>query len=533
MLSAIKTGKKKKKSVKTSKTAGADDVHAGVGAAASFDHGTSATVDIVSQNPKPSLKPPPPAAAATINDSTIAVTTTSSSIMTNNKNNDKNLSVAEQLRRALSNGGAIPPPSVPRTTSSSSTTKARQASSTLTSSELESDSNVVVLPQTNFLPVEYRKSTQNKLEHEMTVTELAARERAGANSNTGMSWDEEMARNVIRTNKKRKMKMSKHYQDGDSDEEVERMKRHLPGGGYYDQQQDGDNGGRHGEAEYSAAKLSTKSSRREQEQKQREVQRQQRRQIDQYRKEQSVTTKCYWWVSSSHFAKHRLVAFGQHTALMMAPLSSSLVEGNHFYISTIKHSPSMVECSDYTQVQDEIQLFRQSLENVYARQGKGIVMIETVLPSKSSGGFWQTKLDVVPVPFGALQDAPLYFKSSMTEQAEEWGTHNKILTVSNPSRSLRSVIPSGFPYFACDWGNLASSRDVTGYAQIIESSSFRSDFGLDTLASMMELDPVRFKNKQQNMSSKSVEEKERHLLEEFLPKWKPFDWTERLDDANE
>jgi hypothetical protein len=69
-------------------------------------------------------------------------------------------------------------------------------------------------------------------------------------------------------------------------------------------------------------------------------------------------------------------------------------------------------------------------------------MCEIVLPNE---GFWQPKLYVIhSVPFDALSDAPIYFKSIMVEQTEEWGTHHKIwsTTLVQP---LTSVIPMNFP----------------------------------------------------------------------------------------
>jgi hypothetical protein len=103
------------------------------------------------------------------------------------------------------------------------------------------------------------------------------------------------------------------------------------------------------------------------------------------------------------------------------------------------------------------------------------------------------------------------------------GTHNKVLA-TNPQKTLRNVIPKKFPYFCVDWGNIATSTN-TGYAQIIESEDFRHDFGLDTLAGMMELDPVRYHRKK-----KFSYEEERKSIADFLAKWKQFDWTLQLDD---
>lgn len=505
MLSGIKTGKKKKKSSSISERRNDD----------------------VASSPMSFAKKAPPAAAA----AAVGVAKASPPITSASSDN---LSVAEQLKQALATGKPLGGFVTKHTSSSSSplssTLSRLEASGRITVDHAQAavantndlSSGVMVLPQKSHLPTQY---DAHKREVDMSVTELAARERAGALGgggtayNNDMSWDEAMARSVVRTGKKRKMKLKsmQQHRDGDSDEEVERAKRHLPG---YEEDDIGDDD--------KPRSLSAKLQRREEQQREKEAQRTRRRQIDQFQKQDAMVSKFAWWVQSSNFAKHRLIAFGQHVSLIMAPLQSSLVPGHHFYLVPIKHSPSLVDGGGgEAGIWEEVNLFRQALENVYARDRKGIVMCETVLPSNnnSNTGFWQTKLEVVPVPFAVLQDAPLYFKSAMMEQAEEWGAHNKVLPTS-AQKPLQAVIPSGFPYFAVNWGNLATSRNANGYAQIIESSSFRHDFGLDTLAAMMEMDPVRFHRKRT-----FPKDMERQLMEVFLEKWKPFDWTEKLAEA--
>mmetsp|Transcript_19448 Transcript_19448/g.40042 ORF Transcript_19448/g.40042 Transcript_19448/m.40042 type:complete len:456 (+) Transcript_19448:498-1865(+) len=339
-------------------------------------------------------------------------------------------------------------------------------------------------------------SYSKKREEDMTVAELAAKERVtGGNS---MSWNEHMTRDILRVGKKRKMKPRTAAAVGDSDEEVERLKRHLPD---YHQNDNSD------------------SAKKSEKQIEKEDQRNRRRQIDRYRKQEKITSMCSWWINSSSFAKDRLLAFGKHVSLMMAPPNLSLVAGHQFYLVPLKHAPSIVDCDDHG-VREEMRLFRNSLENMYARERKGIIFCETVLPSKS---FWQTRVEVTPVPFAQLQDAPIYFKSAMVEQAEEFGTHTKLFETSI-QKQLRSVVPKKFPYFYIDWGNISSSNN-TGYAQIIESSGFPRDFGLDTLAGMMEADPVRF-----HLKAKFERGFEAKLVADFAVKWKPFDWTQRIHD---
>ncbi|KAL3944400.1 MAG: hypothetical protein SGBAC_001524 [Bacillariaceae sp.] len=324
-------------------------------------------------------------------------------------------------------------------------------------------------------------SSINKKEEDMTATELAMNER-----NMTMSWDEQMVRNAIRVGKKRKKGIS----GDDSDEELENMKRLLPV-----------------DAKEQKAKAARKSTQREE-----------HREVDRYLKQEKVTTKCSWWVGSKSFAKHRLLGLGEHLSLAMAPPNVSLIPGHHFHMVPIQHASSFVECNDDA-VWDEVKRFHSALSNMYATKGKGVILLETVLPSK---GLWQTKMDVIAVPFSVLQDAPIYFKSSMVEQSDEWGTHNKVMATT-ARKPVKSVLPKkGFPYFYVEWGNLSSSEN-TGYAQIIEGDSFRHDFGFDTLSSIMDLDPVRFNRKRE-----FSHEEERENIATFMEGWKKFDWTKDL-----
>lgn len=465
MLSGIKTGKKKKK-VKT-------------------DHGP------------PSLLEPPRSSSATTDAPDGTSTSTAS---------QDNLSVADRLRQSLASGGgslladASSGPVTAYTQQSSVLDqlqrRGRIESTTVASSEDNDDSSNVIVE----LPLgKAAVPAAEKKEEDMTVQELVAQERR---ENQGMSWDEQMTRNMVRLgkNKKRKLTASKGE---DSDDEVETMKQWLPGA--------------------TNTKEGTQKQERAVEKAQ---QRDRHRLMHEKLQEDKVTSKCSWWLESSSFRKHRLLALGNHVSLVMAPPNASLVPGNHFYIVPLKHAPSFVQvmADDDMGIWKEVQQFQTSLQNMYARQGKSVILLETVL--SQTKGLWQTKLEVVPVPFGTLQDAPMYFQSAMREQTEEWGTHTKILKVSS-QKPLSSVIPNkGFPYFFVEWGKISTSPTATGFAQIIESESFRHDFGLDTVAGMLDLDPVRLQRKQTYSH-----EEERKQIADFLKQWEKVDWTKELDVA--
>jgi hypothetical protein len=421
---------------------------------------------------------------------------------------NKNQSIADQLRQSLESGDTSVL-SKPNTSTDTTTTSdgglPSSSSSSWNNNHLERRGRILQCePRRNtnadneqpllVVGTSFAKST--KREQDMSVRELAAQEKAtGINDNgndNSMSWDEQMTRNLVRVGKKRRRKIGK---DDDSDDEVERMQRLLPTT-------------KEDLKPKAVAAAAAKMQQREQ-----------HRAVAQHHAQEKVTSKCSWWLESSNFSKHRLLALGNHVSLVMAPPTVSLIQGNHFYLVPLKHAESFVTCDD-DNVWDEVRRFQTALKNMYAKRGKDIIMVETVLPNT---GFWQTKLEIVPAPFHVVQDAPIYFKSAMVEQTEEWGTHNKVLSTTF-QKPLKSVLPKHFPYFHVEWGNVATSSS-TGFAQIIESSDFRHDFGLDTLAGMMDLEPIRMQRKQ-----KFSYDEEKRGIADFLAKWKEFDWTLKLDE---
>ena len=247
-----------------------------------------------------------------------------------------------------------------------------------------------------------------------------------------------------------------------------------------------------------------------------QLEREKSRQIAQYQTQTAITNKCWWWMESASFPKHLLLSLGDHVSLVLVPPHIALVPG-HVYLVPVKHAESFVNCED--DVWDEIQRFRNSIRKMYhTKDNSSVLFCETVLPSK---GLWQARMDVIPVPNHVEQDAPLHFRSALNEQAEEWGTHTKLLS-THKSGGLRRTIPKSFPYVNIEWND-------GGYAQIIESERFPKDFLLDTIGSMMHLDPLRFRRKKQYQDKKKKHEEERQAVLDFCQKFKEFDWTVDLD----
>jgi hypothetical protein len=301
-----------------------------------------------------------------------------------------------------------------------------------------------------------------------------------------MSMDEELARNVVRLGKKRRYKMKSSV---DSDEEEHRLLSMM-------------------------VPQEPKKSNRHSDPAEKALHRDRSRELALNDRQEQAVAKCWWWLESPSFQTNRLLSLGNYVSLVMAPLNLSLKSGHHFFLVPIKFAESLASCEN--DVWDEVVRYQTSLRNMYEKEyNQGVLFCETVLPTKK---FRQTRLEVLPVKKKAWQDAELYFNSSLTEKADEFGgTHTKILRTKG--KGLRRTVPANFPYFYIEW-----DADSEGYAQIIESSDFQADYGVETVAAMCGLDPIRFQRKK-----KFSAEQEKECILDFLEKWKQYDWTAQLD----
>ena len=139
------------------------------------------------------------------------------------------------------------------------------------------------------------------------------------------------------------------------------------------------------------------------------AQRERARQVAQHDRQSAITNKCWWWMESASFQRHRLLALGNHVYIMLCPSNLALTELS-CYLVPIRHAESFRACED--EVWDEVQRFHTSLRRMFAKTGQGVLFCETVLPSKN---LWQARMEVVPVPKRVEQDAAMYFKSALTE----------------------------------------------------------------------------------------------------------------------
>jgi hypothetical protein len=303
-----------------------------------------------------------------------------------------------------------------------------------------------------------------------------------------MSAAELEMRNVMRTNKRRKVKV-KTLQRENSDEDFQRqLQTAVP--------DLNDNSVDYDKKKAPSSRTTARAAHREQNQ-----------QLARHDRQDQMTAKCWWWIDSSNFARHRLLALRSRVLAWRGSVSNTR---STLYLVPLKHVESLTAAED--EVWEEIQRFQSSLRTCLPRTQECLVC-ETVL---NNTGFWQTKLEAIVVPNNTWLDAPLFFKSALTEEAQDWGTHQKLMLTVD--KGLRRSVPKNFDYFYLQWDHAT----LAGYAQMIESKDFPRDFGVDTIAGMMEMDPMRFRRNQ-----KARPEQRQGIL--TLEKFKPFDWTVDLD----
>jgi hypothetical protein len=271
--------------------------------------------------------------------------------------------------------------------------------------------------------------------------------------------------------------------------------------------------------------ITRKQQKYTQQQQIKEERRHQAREHSRYDRQSQLIAHCSWWMAAPTFVQHRLLALGHHASLSMMAPSQSLVVGQHFSIVPIPLTPSMAAAAP--EVRQEVLAFLTSLRSTFAPDC--VIAWETVLNSSSSSSsrVWQTEWQAVVIPRTMGLEASLFFQSALAAQAEEWSTHPTVLRFqSQPPWYTR--LPTQGDYF---YVNLADSNTTTtttkdacvGLALLIESrNAFPKDLGVDTLAALMDIEPLRMRRKKQQQISQA---EEMRYIHQFLDAYEPHDWT--------
>ena len=204
--------------------------------------------------------------------------------------------------------------------------------------------------------------------------------------------------------------------------------------------------------------------------------------------------------------KHLIIAVGR-VAYLKLPSHKVLQEG-HCVISPMHHSAAGTNLDE--DVWDEIRKFMQSLCNMFAKQDKDCIFLQTCFNLHKSPHFY---VECIPLPIELGDVAPIYFKKAIQECESEWSQNKKL--VDTRGKSVKDKIPKGLPYFAVDFGLTG------GFAHVIEDEKqFPNYFGREILGGMLDADPYLWRKPKDESFS---EQMKRSI--EFDKQYKSFDWT--------
>lgn len=210
--------------------------------------------------------------------------------------------------------------------------------------------------------------------------------------------------------------------------------------------------------------------------------------------------------------KHLIIAIGIKVYLCL-PNHRSLTEG-HCLIVPMQHVASGTAVDE--DVWNEIQVFRKGLTKMFQDRDEDVVFMETSMKLKY---FPHMHIECVPMPKETGDLAPIYFKKAIQESESEWSDNKKLVDLSQ--KDIRRSVPKGFPYFSVDFGLQG------GFAHVIEDEQkFPSYFGREIVGGMVDAEPGLWrKPKKENFDD------QRKKVLQFAEWWKPYDWTNRLEDS--
>ncbi|KAI8981042.1 CwfJ C-terminus 1-domain-containing protein-like protein [Pilobolus umbonatus] len=234
-----------------------------------------------------------------------------------------------------------------------------------------------------------------------------------------------------------------------------------------------------------------------------------KRAISDYKRTQDSLSKCRLCYQEGQPPQITLISLAT-TCYLALPNTLELTPGSCLIVP-LQHVSSSLECDD--DVWTEIRNFQKCLMKMFHAQGKGVVFMETVVQIRSQR---HTAIEVIPIPYGVYEDAPMYFKEAILMSEEEWSQHKKLIDTSD--RGFRYSMVKNLPYFHV-WFGLDK-----GYGHVIENSKdFPYWFGKEVIAGMLDIGPELWRKPRYHHSS---EQPQRQA--EFLKEWEKWDWTSAL-----
>jgi hypothetical protein len=191
-------------------------------------------------------------------------------------------------------------------------------------------------------------------------------------------------------------------------------------------------------------------------------------------------------------------------------------------IVPIQHRTNLLECDD--DEWEEIRNFMKSLTRMYHDAGKDVIFYENAAAPQRKR---HATLEVVPLPVSLAETAPAYFREAILQADEEWAQHKKLIDTLAKSKSglgkmaFRRTLVKESPYFHV-WFTLDG-----GLGHVVEDANRwpKGDlFAREVLGGMLDVEP-------QVIKKQGRWHRQDRRVEGFRKKWRKFDWTRVLMDA--
>jgi len=191
-------------------------------------------------------------------------------------------------------------------------------------------------------------------------------------------------------------------------------------------------------------------------------------------------------------------------------------------IVPIQHRTNLLECDD--DEWEEIRNFMKCLTRMYHDAGQDVVFYENAAQPQRHR---HAAMEVVPLPVSLGETAPAFFREAILASDEEWSQHKKLIDTLKASKgglgrsAFRRSLAKEMPYFHV-WFELDG-----GLGHIVEDERRwpkGDQFAREVLGGMLDVDADVIKR--QGRWSRNDKR-----LEGFRKRWRKFDWTRMLAEA--
>ncbi len=194
----------------------------------------------------------------------------------------------------------------------------------------------------------------------------------------------------------------------------------------------------------------------------------------------------------------------------------------------IQHRTNLLECDD--DEWEEIRNFMKSLTRLYHDQGLDLIFYENAAhPHRKR----HASMEVVPLPRGAGETAPAFFREALLAAESEWAQHQKIIDTLKKSKegglaklAFRRSLVKELPYFHV-WFELDG-----GMGHVVEDPAVwpKGDlFAREVVGGMVDADPEVVRRQGRWRRGPDTEQR----VEGFKRRWRRFDWTRVLVEEEE